>query len=140
MKPTLCLDFDGVIHSYTSGWKGIDQIPDPPVVDIATGQSAIEKLYEYIEHFHVCIYSTRSETQAGREAMKDWLGHWDATYWREHPNQPQPRTALLLCIDFPAVKPPALVGIDDRVVTFTGVFPEAKILLDFKPWSKKEQP
>jgi len=30
-KPILCLDFDGVIHSYSSGWKGADVIPDPPV-------------------------------------------------------------------------------------------------------------
>lgn len=29
-KPILCLDFDGVIHSYASGWKGADVIPDPP--------------------------------------------------------------------------------------------------------------
>ena len=29
-KPILCLDFDGVVHSYTSGWKGADVIPDPP--------------------------------------------------------------------------------------------------------------
>jgi hypothetical protein len=30
-KPILCLDFDGVLHSYTSGWKGAAVIPDPPV-------------------------------------------------------------------------------------------------------------
>ena len=29
-KPTIILDFDGVIHSYTSGWQGADVIGDPP--------------------------------------------------------------------------------------------------------------
>ncbi len=30
MKQTVVFDFDGVIHSYTSGWKGATVIPDPP--------------------------------------------------------------------------------------------------------------
>ena len=29
--PTVSFDFDGVIHSYRSGWKGAAVIPDPPV-------------------------------------------------------------------------------------------------------------
>ena len=31
MKKTVVFDFDGVIHSYASGWKGTTCIPDPPV-------------------------------------------------------------------------------------------------------------
>lgn len=34
MKQTVVFDFDGVIHSYTSGWKGETIIPDPPVPGI----------------------------------------------------------------------------------------------------------
>ena len=31
---TVVFDFDGVVHSYTSGWQGEDTIPDPPVPGI----------------------------------------------------------------------------------------------------------
>lgn len=33
-KKTVIFDFDGVIHSYTSGWRGENIIPDPPVSGI----------------------------------------------------------------------------------------------------------
>lgn len=39
-KPTVVFDFDGVIHSYTSGWKGATEIPDPPVPGVREAHPA----------------------------------------------------------------------------------------------------
>lgn len=30
-KPTICVDFDGCLHAYTSGWQGAEVVSDPPV-------------------------------------------------------------------------------------------------------------
>lgn len=132
-KPILCLDFDGVIHSYVSGWKGVDVIPDPPV------EGAINFLYEAICYFDVCIYSTRNESEEGIKAMQDWLSKWEKIdrNEREKWGMVVERTALLLNIRFPKTKPSAFVGIDDRVLTFTGEFPDMETLKNFKPWNKK---
>ena len=130
-KPILLLDFDGVLHSYTSGWKGIDVIPDPPV------EGAIEFLWQAIEHFDVCVFGSRSQSQAGIDAMRIWVGEWDHAYWKDHPNQPQPRTALVFCVFFPDKKPSAFVGLDDRILTFTGKFPDMGTLKKFKTWNEK---
>ena len=132
-KPILCLDFDGVLHSYTSGWKGIDVIPDPPV------EGAIAFLYEAICYFDVCIYSTRNETEEGIRAMQEWLFKWERVdrNEREKWGMAIERTGLLLNIRFPKTKPSAFVGIDDRVLTFNGTFPDMETLKDFKPWNKK---
>lgn len=66
-KPILCLDFDGVIHSYNSGWKGAAVIPDPPV------PGALQFIAEALETFEVHIFSSRSHQWGGRRAMKRWL-------------------------------------------------------------------
>ena len=128
-KPILCLDFDGVIHSYTSGWQGAASIPDPPV------PGAIAFLWEAIEHFDVQIFSSRSHQQGGIDAMQEWLAKWDEEYWAGKPARP--RTCLVLCIKFPTEKPPALVTLDDRAIMFTGTFPSIDVIKSFKPWNKK---
>lgn len=134
-KKILSLDFDGVLHSYKSGWKGARTIPDPPV------EGAIEWLESFLSShctvpdsicamapegdWEVCIFSSRSCYIGGRRAMKKWLvaNGLDSRY--------------LEVIKFPLHKPPATVGIDDRVLTFNGQFPSFAEIITFKPWNKK---
>lgn len=55
-KPILCLDFDGVIHSYSSGWQGAACVTDPPV------DGSLEFLSNAILRFKVAIFSSRSKS------------------------------------------------------------------------------
>jgi hypothetical protein len=128
-KPILALDFDGVLHSYTSGWKGADVIPDPPV------PGAIAFLCEAIEHFDVQVFSSRSNQTGGIEAMQRWL----AKHWEAHHQEPPVDFLSLVrtTIGWPTEKPPAMVTIDDRAITFTGVWPAIDDLLSFQPWNKR---
>ena len=117
--PTICIDFDGVIHSYTSGWQGIDKIPDPPV------DGALEALKVYTGYFDVCIYSSRSKEQVGIDAMLKWL--------IKHGLE----MGYLGRIRFPTQKPAAFITIDDRAICFEGRFPHPKEILSFQPWYRK---
>lgn len=64
-KPILCVDFDGVIRSYSSGWKGETVIPDPPA------PGALQWLARAVEWWDVQIYSSRSKTLDGIK-VKPW--------------------------------------------------------------------
>lgn len=122
-KPILCLDFDGVIHSYTSGWKGADVIPDPPV------PGAFDFIRRAQAHFRVAIYSSRSQQPGGLDAMKDYVALNSEIGFRD------PITDL----DWPLEKPPAMLTIDDRALCFTGNWSEydPAELLKFQPWNKR---
>lgn len=125
-KPILCLDFDGVVHSYSSGWKGADVIPDPPV------DGAIAFMLGALHHFDVVIFSSRSHQCGGLDAMRRWLKmHADAA-WYETPAGPG-----LEDVRFASEKPAAMVSIDDRALTFTGEWPSIDVLKAFKPWNKR---
>lgn len=126
-KPILCLDFDGVCHSYTSGWKGADVIPDPPV------DGLFDFLFEAQQHFEIHVFSTRSLQNGGIEAMAQWFDEWKEKWQRENDGH----ALALFPLHFPVEKPPALVTLDDRAITFTGVFPDMETLKNFKPWNKK---
>lgn len=133
-KPILCLDFDGVVHSYVSGWQGADNIPDAPV------NGAFEFLDKAKEVFNIQVFSSRSNQDGGILAMR----HWFSKYWTEYIFNKQPelkeKFSEFLCpdwISFPTEKPAAFLTIDDRALTFDGTWYDPKDLLDFTPWYKR---
>lgn len=127
-KPILCLDFDGVLHSYTSGWKRADIVPDPPV------PGAIAFLREAVKHFRVAIFSSRSHQEGGTAAMRLWLID---NIIIDEPSIVTQEPPWFAAIEWPLVKPAAMVTIDDRAITFDGTWPATESLLAFKPWNKK---
>jgi hypothetical protein len=154
--PILCLDFDGVIHSYSSGWKGARNIPDPPV----DGVGAF--LLEALLHFRVAILSSRSHQWGGRRAMKSYVRQilWDACLadsdataraWEYTQGKPAswiPWTAYDVRdvadhigrkVMWPLFKPPAVLTIDDRALTFSGNWTDYRPqdLKRFQPWNKR---
>lgn len=127
-KPILCLDFDGVLHSYTSGWKGASVVPDPPV------PGAIAFLREAVKHFEVHIFSSRSNQDGGVYAMRDWLGKHIIA---DEPDIIMQDPPWFAAIKWPLEKPAAMITLDDRAITFTGTWPSMDELLTFRPWNKK---
>ncbi|WWT39827.1 hypothetical protein [Microcystis phage Mwe-JY25] len=124
--PILCLDFDGVIHSYTSGWQGAAVVADSPV------PGALKFLERAVERFDVQILSSRSGQPGGVEAMRAWLRMW--LVWSGMRTSDVER--LMSRIGWPTTKPPALVTIDDRALTFMGEWPSIDEIASFKPWNK----
>lgn len=132
-KPILCLDFDGVLHSYTSGWQGADVVSDPPV------EGALDFLLSAARHFQVHIFSSRSNQPGGIAAMRKWLEAAFMDYYAEPDGGLAAMSPVYHAMDkicWPTEKPPAFLTIDDRAILFTGLFPDPKVLLKFRPWNK----
>lgn len=132
-KPILCIDFDGVLHSYSSGWKGAHFIPDPPV------PGAMAFLIEAVSQFDVCIFSSRSHQEGGLAAMKSWVDYWlDVEFgWDKGSDIVALANSVRNNVTYPLEKPAAMVTLDDRAITFTGEWPSMETLKAFKPWNKK---
>lgn len=117
-KETVVFDFDGVVHSYKSGWQGITSIPDEPVEGITYELSRIHDA-----GYEVVIVSTRCKVKEGIDAIDDWLTKWGIRPYVDK-----------ICKE----KPPAIVYIDDRAICFDG---DASTLLskiqNFVPWNKR---
>ena len=119
-KGSVALDFDGVINSYSSGFVGIDNLPDPPV------EGAIDFIQELVDYgFKVYVYSTRNEQERGRRAISEYLlNHGLPEEYHEK-------------IGIVAGKPKAKIYLDDRAWEFTGEFPTPHEIDHFLPWTKR---
>lgn len=115
MSKTVVFDFDGVIHSYSSGWQGIGVANDPPVDGI---DEALKQIHE--AGYKIAVVSSRCTTSEGRSCVNDYLMTYDLLKYVD-----------LICSE----KPPAVVYVDDRAICFDG---NPDVLLDkiksFKPW------
>lgn len=112
---TVVFDFDGVIHSYRSGWSGELVIPDEPVDGITEEIARIRKA-----GYRVVVVSTRCATPRGMQAVKDYLNFYG-----------------IVVDDVMKEKPPAIVYVDDRAICFDGN-PEGLLekIEEFKPWNR----
>lgn len=158
----ICVDFDGVLHSYTSGWQGPRTIPDPPI------PGALEWLLSLIKNDGVrpVIYSSRSKAWGGRRAMRRWLFDHYVEAWHRLINTPgggntigSPWDVLvsdtpgwnpclgtdgeearrwarcvLRRLTFPTKKPAAFLTVDDRAWCFRGEYPSAEQIRSFQPF------
>lgn len=129
-KPTICLDFDGVIHSYERGWTG----PEPLDGPVRGSREFVEELLR--RGFRVAIVSSRGHTGAGRGFVRTWLR------WHKFPTIGDD-------FDIHTTKVPAILYVDDRGFRFNGSFGEILTMLgptpdDARrkclPWNKKERP
>ncbi len=128
-KPILCLDFDGVIHSYRSGWTGADNVADLPVA------GSMDFICQALQKFDVQIYSSRSGQEGGIWAMQQWLTHHMQVFL--DCDEAVANEIACFKVKWPTEKPPAMVTIDDRAITFTGTWPAIRDLEAFKPWNKE---
>lgn len=130
-KPIICVDFDGVIHSYEKGWQNGELYG-----------TVIPGFFEWVEAakdvFKIVIYSSRSKDEDSVIKMGAWL-HEQRRKWRIASGFPNDKS--ITEIEFAHEKPPAFLTIDDRAITFNGdwyddVWWPEKLRL-FKPWNVK---
>lgn len=131
-KLTICVDFDGVIHSYERGWQ-----------DGKIYGTVVPGFFEWAkvvnQHFDVVIYSSRSSTAQGLRDMQVWLNEQHKSWWvRTHGED---RRDNFMPFRFSDKKPPAWLTIDDRAICFDGNWSAPELSLDalrsFKPWNVK---
>lgn len=125
--PTICIDFDGVIHSYEHGWqKG------------TIYGHVVRGFFEWAtvakRQFQLTIYSSRSKDPTGTIDMAQWLEEHLSEWKLTNP------TSDLNLLDFVWAheKPAAYLTIDDRAICFAGDWSAPALSIrgmqNFRPW------
>lgn len=127
MKPTICIDFDGVIHSYEYGWRNGE-------IYGAVTKGFFEWAQEMVKHFNLVVYSSRSKDIDERGKMYRWMHD----RWNEWMRASQNVTLHFDDFTFAHEKPSAFITIDDRCICFDGDWSKitAESIFNFKPWNK----
>lgn len=120
MGKTVVFDFDGVVHSYISGWKGVENIPDPPVDGI---KDVLANLHGM--GYKIVIVSTRSATDSGKIAIVNWL--------KKH-------NMYEFIDEISKEKPPAICYVDDRAICFDGRTDDLLLkIVSFQNWIERKR-
>lgn len=132
-KPIICIDFDGVIHSYERGWQNGEIYG-----------TVVPGFFDWVErakeHFRLVIYSSRSKDEDGVIAMGRWL-HDQRRAWRiasGFPNDGSEPAELEITHE----KPAAFLTIDDRAIRFDGDWSapdlDPRAMRNFRPWNASD--
>lgn len=115
-RKKVIVDFDGVLHKYTSPWTYPEEVHDGPT------EGARKAVQSYINAgFDVVVMSSRASCHEGREAIRHWL------YQHGFPD-----------LRVTHEKEGGVLYIDDRGYRFTGSnWPSAEFVKNFKPWNKQ---
>lgn len=128
--PTLCIDFDGVIHSYDEGWQ-----------DGRIYGGVVPGFFEWAEtatkQFKLVIYSSRSKDPDLLQQMTTWMYVQQREWWAST----EPSGPPVAEFTFASEKPAAWLTIDDRAICFIGDWsaPELRpsAMRAFKPWNAR---
>lgn len=117
-KGTICIDFDGTIYSYESGWLGPDVLPDAPL------KGAKEAIDELKKKYNIAIFSVRANDEKGMQGIKDWMSKHNIYFDTVIGN-----------------KPNGFVFIDDRSIEFNNNWNEmVDKVHNFKTWAERTLP
>ena len=146
--PTICIDFDGVIHSYDRGWQG------GVIYGEVTAGFWDWAIRTHAAGVDLVVYSSRSSEPDQRLLLQEWLiQQWVRSaperWVARNVSGGEPEFKFNLLADgttafrlaFASEKPAAWITIDDRAIQFTGDWADpalsAEAIMAFKPWNAK---